>query len=137
MIVLKRATDPNAPQPRKMAEDILADVKAGASFQEMANLYSQGSQKGGDWGWVEKKVLRKELADAAFALKPGQYSGVIETPDGDCYLLLVEDVRTAHYKPLDEVRDQIERNLILEERNRLEKQWINRLRKKTFVNTFF
>jgi hypothetical protein len=58
-------------------------------------------------------------------------------PEGDCYVLLVEDARTAHYKPLPEVRDQIERNLILEERNRLEKKWIDRLKKKTFVNTFF
>jgi peptidyl-prolyl cis-trans isomerase SurA len=137
MIVLKKALDPDAPQPRKLAEDIVEDLKAGASFPEMAALYSQGSQKAGDWGWVEKKVLRKELADVAFGLKPGQHSGAIEMPEGDCYLLLVEDARTAHYKPLPEVRDQIERNLILEERTRLEKKWIDKLQKKTFVNKLF
>src|SRR5215471_15894957 len=81
MIVLKKAPDPDAPQPRKLAEDILEDLKAGASFPEMAALYSQGSQKAGDWGWVERKVLRKELADVAFGLKPGQHSGAIEMPE--------------------------------------------------------
>ena len=60
----------------------------------MASVYSEGSQKsqGGDWGWVERSVLRKDLADAAFALKPGQVSDVIDTPES-VYLMLVEDKR--------------------------------------------
>ena len=49
------------------------------------------------------------------------------------YLMLVEDKRAAHVKSLGEVRDQIEKDLMLEERNRLEKQWIERLKKKTFI----
>ena len=57
----------------------------------MASVYSQGSQhnQGGDWGWVERSVFRKELADVAFTLKPGQVSDVIDTPQA-CYLMLVE-----------------------------------------------
>ena len=37
----------------------------------MAGVYSQGAQRsqGGDWGWVERSVLRKELAETAFSLK--------------------------------------------------------------------
>ncbi len=135
MIVLNKSGDPDAPPAKKLAEEILAKVNEGAAFSEMAAIYSQGSQRGGDWGWVEKSVLRKELADVAFSLKPGDRSGVIETPDS-CYLMLVEDTRPAHFKALAEVRDQIEKNLLLEERNRLEKQWIERLKKKTFFRYF-
>ena len=76
------------------ANEILAEIKKGAAFQEMASVYSEGSQKsqGGDWGWVERSVLRKDLADAAFSLKPGQVSGVIETPES-VYLMLVEQTQ--------------------------------------------
>lgn len=137
MIVLTNSVESDAPQTMKLAEEILAKLKEGAAFAEMATVYSQGSQRkeGGDWGWVERSVLRKELADVAFTLKAGERSGVIETP-GAYYLLLVEETRPSHHKSLGEVRDQIEKNFLLEERSRLEKQWIERLRKKTFVQYF-
>ena len=126
----------NGPKARVMADEILTRLKDGASFTEMASVYSQGSQPGGDWGWVERPVLRKELADIAFSLKAGEHSGVIQPDERACYIMQVEDKRVAHVKPIAEVRDQIEKNLLVEERSRLEKQWIERLKKKTFVRYF-
>ena len=103
----------------------------------MATIYSQGSKhnEGGDWGWVERRVLRKELAEPAFALKPGELSEVIETPEA-IYLMLVEDQRKAHRRPLAEVRSEIERVLLTEEQNRLRRQYIDKLKKKTYVRYF-
>jgi parvulin-like peptidyl-prolyl isomerase len=103
----------------------------------MASVNSEGSQQkqGGDWGWVERSVLRKELADVAFALKPGQVSDVIETPEA-CYLMLVEQKRPEHVKPLNEVRDEIEATLRAQQQKQLEEQWINRLKQKTFILKF-
>jgi peptidyl-prolyl cis-trans isomerase SurA len=137
MIVLTNNPAEDPGQTRKLAEEILAKINGGASFTEMASVYSQDSRRsqGGDWDWVEKSVLRKELADVAFSLKPGEKSGIIETP-GAFYIMLVEDVRSAHIKPLSEVRDDIERTLLSRERDRLQKQWIDRLKKKTFVRYF-
>lgn len=137
MIVLTNSADADSSQPTKLAEEILVKLKEGAAFAEMAATYSQDSYRkdGGDRGWVERSVLRKELADVAFRLKAGELSGVIETP-GACYLMLVEETRSTHHKSLGEVRDQIEKNLKLEERSRLEKQWIARLKKKTFIRNF-
>ena len=143
MIVLNKSFDADAEQTKTLAEEILSKLNEGASFAEMASVYSQGSQRnqGGDWGWVPKldidgkPVLRKELADVAFTLKPGEKSGVIETPTAD-YLMLVEDRRATHIKPLKEVRDDIEKTLQTEERSRLRKQWIDRLKKKTYFKYF-
>ncbi len=143
MIVLTNAPEGDTNQTRQLANDILDRLNKGASFADMASIYSQGSQRaqGGDWGWVDKfntdgaPVLRKELFDVAFTLKPGEKSGVIETSEA-CYIMLVEDKRPEHIKPLNDVRDDIEKKLSSEETNRLLKQWIDRLKKKTFVRYF-
>ena len=137
MIVLTNAPETDTTQTRKLAEEILAKLKDGASFGEMASIYSQGSQakQQGEWDWVEKSVLRKELADVAFSLKPGERSGVIETP-GAFYIMLVEDKHEARVKPLPDVRDSIEKILLAKERTRLQQAWIDKLKKKTFIREF-
>lgn len=136
MIVLNKSSADDQ-SPHRMAEEILTQIKQGASFAQMASVYSQGSQRGqgGDWGWVERSVLRKELADVAFSLKPGQMSDIIETPQA-CYLMLVEQKRPAHVRPLSKVRDDIDATLRTQEQARLEKQWISSLKKKTFIRYF-
>ncbi len=132
MIVVSKPAGADASQAKRVAEEVVGKIKEGATFTEMASVYSQGRS---DWGWIERKVLRPELTDVAFSLKAGEMSSVIETPEA-FYLMLVEDKRPAHVRPLGEVRDEIERAMLTEERGRLQKQWIDRLRKKTFVRYF-
>jgi peptidyl-prolyl cis-trans isomerase SurA len=136
MIVLNKIS-PDDTNTVHRAGEILSEIKNGAAFSEMATVYSEGSQKsqGGDWGWVERSVLRKDLAAAAFSLKPGEVSGVIDTPES-VYLMLVEQTRPTHVKPLGEVQDEIEKNLRTEEQARLEKRWMDGLKKKTFIRYF-
>jgi peptidyl-prolyl cis-trans isomerase SurA len=136
MIVLNKTSADDTNTPGR-ANEILAQIKGGATFQEMASVNSEGSQQkqGGDWGWVERSVLRKELADVAFTLKPGQVSDVIKTPEA-CYIMLVEQKRPAHVRPLDEVRDEIEATLRAQQQKQLEEQWIDRLKQKTFILKF-
>lgn len=137
MIVLNKPTKADAERVHKLAEEILAKLKEGAAFAEMASVYSQGSQRsqGGDWGWVEKSVLKKELGEVAFKLKAGERSDIIDLPEA-CYLMLVEDARPAHTRPLSELREEIERTLLVAERKRLEDRYIQRLKAKTFVRYF-
>lgn len=136
VFVPSRASDRSF-SPVRMAKELLAKINEGVPFADMAKVYSQGSQavEGGDWGWVEKSVLRPELAALAFTMKPGGKSDVIETPDG-CFIMLVEDTRIAHTKPLLEVRDEIEATLKAQESRRLRQQWISRLKAKQFVRYF-
>jgi parvulin-like peptidyl-prolyl isomerase len=118
----------------RMAGEIEAKLKEGAAFAEMATVYSQGSQQreGGDEGWVERSVLRKDLASVAFSLPKGQVSEPIDMPDA-VYILQVEDKNTAHARPLAEVRTDIEKTLRTQQQAMLEKQWIDGLKKKTFI----
>jgi parvulin-like peptidyl-prolyl isomerase len=107
LIVLNRASPDDVVPTRKRAQEILAKLEEGVPFVEMATAYSEGSQRnqGGDWGWVEKfnvdgtPVLRKELFDVAFALKPGQRSSwktnvpLIPKPSAKCAMKLRKTLR--------------------------------------------
>jgi len=133
MIVLVK-NSPDDTNALGLLREIQAKLKEGASFTEMASVYSQGSQQhqGGDWGWVERPVLRKDLSEAAFSLSAGQISDPIITPDA-VYLMLVEDKKPSHAKPLADVRDDIEKTLRAQQQAYLQKQWIDGLKKKTFL----
>jgi peptidyl-prolyl cis-trans isomerase SurA len=137
MIVLTNRPSEKGVSNVELAKEIARKVDDGASFSEMARIYSQGSQAadGGDWGWVERKVLREDLAKVAFSLKGGQRSDPIETPSG-VYLMYVEQLDPAHVRSLTEVREEIENTLKAEEVRRLRKQFIDRLRKKALVKYY-
>jgi len=135
MIVLNKSIDPDKPDARKLGEEIAAKLKEGATFEEMATIYSQRAQKNAGGEWFETSKLRKELAEASAKLKAGEQSELIDTPEA-CYFLRVEESRPARFKSLTEVRPDIEKDLETQERARLEKQWIERLRKKTFIRYF-
>jgi peptidyl-prolyl cis-trans isomerase SurA len=136
MIVLNK-TSPEDTNAAALMGDIRKQIMGGASFADMANVYSASAQQhpGGDYDWVGRSVLRKELTDVAFSLQPGQVSNPIDTP-GSCYLLLVENRRPAHVQSLSDVRDEIENTLRAQEQSRLEKQWIESLKRKTFIRIF-
>ncbi len=122
---------------RKLADEILAKLDAGDSFESLARVYSEGKEakEGGDWGWIGKDVLRKELNEIAFTLKPGQHSRVIETAEG-YYILHVEDVKPAHTVALAEVRDDIEKILLQQQRAKMQEDWVKDLRAKAYIRLF-
>ncbi len=68
------------------AQALLAQIQAGADFGQVAQQSSLDSltrANGGDLGWFARGTLpAKEVEDAAFALQPGQISGVIQSAFG-------------------------------------------------------
>ena len=136
MIVLNKTSD-NDTNAMALANEVESKLKEGVPFTEMASVYSQGSQQhqAGDWGWVEKSVLRKELGEVAFSLGKGKFSDPIDASDA-VYIMLVEDRKAAQTKPLAEVREEIEKNLRAQQETQLQKQWIDGLKKKTFIRYF-
>jgi parvulin-like peptidyl-prolyl isomerase len=128
---------PSTDLQRKLADEILAKLDAGDSFESMARVYSEGreAKEGGDWGWIGRDILRKELNEIAFSLKPGQHSRVIETSEG-YYIIEVDDVRPAHTTPLAEVRDDIEKTLLQQQRAQMQEAWVKDLRAKAYIRLF-
>jgi len=137
MIVLPQSADSTPGSAKRLAGEILAKIDAGTPFAEMAAVYSSGSQRaeGGDRSWVKRNYFKPTLDNIAFSLKPGEHSGVIEEPEA-CYLLMVEEVKSAHVKTLTEVRDEVARTLRSKENERLFERWIERLKRKSFVNYY-
>ena len=137
MIVLTNNPTDAAYSPKKIADELVSKLDEGASFVELAKLYSQGSQAqdGGNWDWVERSVLNTNLAQVAFSLDAGQHSRAIDTPSG-AYILLVEDKKVSHIKTLPEVRESIEGTLRGEEVRRLRKKWVDQLKTKAYIRSF-
>ena len=81
----KITSDPALSAPaQKQAEDILAQIKAGADFATLAKQYSTdgSAANGGDLGFFGKGQLVPEFEAAAYALQPGEVSGVVKTQYG-------------------------------------------------------
>ena len=135
-VTAEAPASPVDPQ-HKLADEILAKLDSGESFENLARAYSEGKEAkdGGDWGWIGRDILRKELNETAFSLKAGQHSRIIETPEG-YYILQVDEVKPAHTKPLAEVRDGIEKTLLQEQRTKMQEDWVKDLRAKAYIRIF-
>jgi len=109
-------TDAEVAEVKKKAEDILAQSKKkGANFEDLAKKYSEdpGSKaKGGDLGWLVQGQTVPEFEKAAFSLNKGEISDLIKTQYG-FHIIKVLDKETAHTKTLDEVKDTLRPNFLL------------------------
>jgi peptidyl-prolyl cis-trans isomerase C len=90
------------------AQDILAQLKKGANFEELARKYSvDGSAaKGGDLGWFSKGTMVPDFEQAAWNLKEGEISGIVKTQYG-FHIIKVTGKRPAGIRSYEEVKDQI------------------------------
>jgi peptidyl-prolyl cis-trans isomerase D len=108
-ILLKTAGKDDA-AVKKEAEDLLAKVKGGADFADMAKKFSQdevSAAKGGDLGFFERTRMVKEFSDAAYALEPGQISGLVKSEYG-YHIIKTTAKKPATNSTVDQVRPQIE-----------------------------
>jgi peptidyl-prolyl cis-trans isomerase SurA len=68
-------------------------VKKGDDFATLAILYSEdpgSSKKGGELGMFKRGEMRPEFEAAAFKLKPGEVSDIVETEDGYHIIQMIE-----------------------------------------------
>lgn len=140
MIVL-RDDDNGAGLPggkKEMAKEIRAKLTSGAEFGRMAQMYSEDpttQQADGDWGWIDRKTLSEELTSRAFALRAGEISDVIEVGNS-YYIMMVEARKNATTKPIGEVRDEIEQNLIQQEKSKEMQRWLDTLRQNAYIKIY-
>jgi parvulin-like peptidyl-prolyl isomerase len=86
----------------------------------------------GDMGWIERKDYAPEITEAAFKLKPGQHSGIIEYPDGYA-IVRVEARKPAGHQSLEEVSETIESLLRSDKERDLRFTWPVDQRKKAKI----
>ncbi len=92
------------------AEEVLKKVKGGVNFEQLAKEFTQdeaSKDKGGSIGWIRRGQTDPEFEKAAFALAKGGTSDLVKSSYG-FHIIRVDDKHTAHVKPLEEVRAEIE-----------------------------
>jgi peptidyl-prolyl cis-trans isomerase SurA len=136
-IILTPIADEGTALLHQTAKQIIKELDAGDHFGDLARKYSQDdmSRKGGDWGWIERQDIRKELSAVAFDLAPGQYSQPVEL-NNTIFILYCEDKRMEMIQPVAEVRDTIENVLVGEIARETQERWIQQLREDSYVRYF-
>jgi peptidyl-prolyl cis-trans isomerase D len=94
---------------KKLAETVLAKVKAGEDFAKLAKQYSEDGSKdnGGDLDYFGRGAMVKEFDETAFSQAPGQTSGLVKTQFG-FHIIKTVDKRAAATRTLPEVKAQLE-----------------------------
>jgi peptidyl-prolyl cis-trans isomerase D len=96
-ILFKVDTPPRPGQEQaagKLAAETLKKIKEGGNFETLARELSQdpgSAAEGGDLGYFPSGRMVKPFEDAAFALKPGEVSGIVQSPYG-YHIIKVEDI---------------------------------------------
>jgi len=120
---------------RNQALQLRERILKGEPFEPLAAQFSKGpaAAQGGDIGFVERGIILPEVEKAAFGLSVGQLSDVIETEMG-FHLIAVVDKRGAGLKPLPVVRNEIKAKIEDEKIAKKYDEWIDGLRKRSFID---
>jgi len=117
---------------RTEAEGVLKRVKAGEDFAALAKQYSKdpgSAAVGGDLNYFPKGQMVPAFDAAAFALKTGEVSDLVETEFG-FHIIKLTDRRTGRTVPLEEVKDRLEGFLKQRKQQELVQQYLLGLKAK-------
>jgi peptidyl-prolyl cis-trans isomerase D len=98
---------------KKLADDVLAQAKAGKDFAALAKQYSQdpgSADKGGDLGWADRNQFVGPFADALFGMNVGEIRGPVKTQFG-YHIIRLDEVQAGKTKPFESVRAELEAEL--------------------------
>ncbi|MDF2676710.1 MAG: PpiC-type peptidyl-prolyl cis-trans isomerase [Bacillota bacterium] len=95
------------------ANEILEDITDGLSFEEAAKQNSSCPSKaqGGDLGQFGRGQMVQEFDEKVFSMKKGEISEPVKTQFG-YHIIKVTDVISERNSSLEEVKDQIKREVI-------------------------
>ena len=116
------------------ANDLLAQIQKGASFEDIAKKYSDGASAadGGQLGVFKRGQLAKELEDKTFAMKPGEVSGVIRTKQGYVILKVMEH-QEAGIPPLKTAEPHIQDALYYQKLQPALRAYLTKLREEAYL----
>lgn len=120
------------------AQDIAAQLKAGADFAQMAARYSEGpgAKEGGDLGQFTVAHLEPGLKSIVEALPEGGISDPLVRPNG-IQIIRITEKQTGKLRSLEEMKEAIHAILYQEEVNRRYQVWIKELRESAYTRVMF
>lgn len=131
-----KTTDEEKAAMKKKIAEIRAEVtkEGGKTFEALALEYSGCPSKaqGGDLGFFGRGQMVPEFEKLAFELEPGVVSEPFLTQFG-YHILEVVEKRPARTKPLEEVKDQLKRELEGGSRQKAQAAYIAKLREKAKI----
>lgn len=104
----------------KEATDVIAELKAGADFTELAKKKSTepaAKESGGDLGYFTKGQMVGPFEEAAFSQKVGTYSEKPVKSDFGYHVILVEDHKEAVKPDFEKVKDQVKEDTLAYAKN--------------------
>lgn len=102
---------------RRDADAVLAQLRDGADFAELAKEHSEdpgNAANGGDLGWVSRGMMDPAFEEASFALQVGELAPEPVKSEFGFHLIRLDERASGSVKPLSEVRDVIRDDLIAE-----------------------
>ena len=119
---------------RKEAEKILSRIQGGEEFSELAKKYSEdvSAHSGGQIGFVSRGTMMLEFENAAFSLKVGEVSKIVETVNG-FHIIKCDNIILGYAKEYKLVRSEIERILSSKKREKKYQEWLGSLKKGSFI----
>ena len=131
----KDATPEQVAAAESKANDLLKQIRGGASFDDVAKKSSDGptAQQGGDLGFFKRGALAKELEDKTFAMKAGAVTDPIRTKQGFVVLKVTEHDE-AGIPPFKEVENRVSDILYYQKLQPALRAYLTKLREESFID---
>lgn len=137
ILIKPRSSDDAAEAKNKMRE-IMALLKRGESFEDLALRYSDGpnASRGGRLGLVRQGELLPAIERGVANLVPGGISDVVESPEG-LHIVRLEDKKPKQFRPYEEVKQEIQALVFQQKSEDMFQAWLADLKNKAYIEIKF
>ncbi|MDA3798953.1 MAG: peptidylprolyl isomerase [Kiritimatiellae bacterium] len=135
MIILEKTDDKETEAKKKeLIFQIQQKLQKGEAFTALAKEFSEDStaEEGGNIGWIEPQMLRKEVAEAIKKLKIEDISKPIET-ENEIYLIELKGKKESTVQSFLDVEKDIKTLLTKEEVDKVYSEWISSLLENAYI----
>jgi peptidyl-prolyl cis-trans isomerase C len=133
--VPKEAPEEEKKKLKEKADDVLKKVKAGEDFAKLAADFSDDTgtkSKGGELGFFSKGSMVPAFEQAAFALKPGEVSELVETDFG-FHVIKVDEKKEAVSEPFETIKEKVTKQALREKQETKVSEFVEQALKKAKV----
>ena len=137
-ILIKPRSSDDVADAKAKGGDVMAQLKQGASFEDLALQYSDGptASRGGRLGLVRQGELLPAIERGVANLVPGGISDVIESPEG-MHIVRLDDKKPKQFRPYEEVRQEIQALVFQQKSEDMFQSWLADLKNKAYIEIKF